>query len=157
MADIRHSPPIEEHPELHEQSDVNIRALVYTGIGTGVFLVISFYLMLLIFNWFAKDQDRANESRNLSGLKEDIKHSAPLVPLQGMPLGTPAAHPNTPAQDTIEMFNDNRKLWTTYGTTNEAGFVRIPVERAMDLALERGVFKTATQPTTPGGPPRATR
>ena len=152
MADIRHSPPIEEHPELHEQSDVNVRALVYTAIATAIFLVISFYLMLLLFNWFESDQDHANTPRVLSGI-QDVQHAKPAVPLQGVP----HLHPNTSAQDTIKMFQDNTELWTTYGQTDEPGFVRIPISRAMDLALERGVFKTATQPTTPGGQPRGNR
>ena len=44
-----------------------------------------------------------------------------------------------------------------YGRAGENGFAQVPIDRAMDLAVERGLFKTAQPPGRDGGAAPATQ
>jgi hypothetical protein len=109
----------------YETRDVNIRAVLWLAIATaiGASLVhVGLYYLLAGYDAQARRSDE-----RLSPLSEP--EAAPPAPrLQ-----------STPLADYQEYQREQERLTTTYGWVDRRqGVVRIPVERAMDLYLERG-------------------
>jgi hypothetical protein len=111
----------------YEVRDVNIRNVVWlsvilAGVVIGVFIVIG-----LLYSFLNTSQ---------------AAQSAPPPPLleeaQGLPPG-PLLQRN-PQQDMQEAATEQDALLHNYGWVDkEAGVVRIPIERAIELTLERGL------------------
>lgn len=128
MEEHKPQPIPEESLKLgYEVRDVNLRNLVWlTGILAGVVIVV-FVVIGLLYNFLNYNQ---------------AARSAPPPPLleeaQGLPPG-PLLQRN-PQQDMQEMANEQDGILNNYGWVDkEAGVVRIPIERAMELTLERGL------------------
>ncbi len=134
----------------HEGTDVNIRPLVVTGVGLVVFLVLTCIGLALLFNFY--DWFEVRSQKNESALV-GIKRPEPAVKIQGVP----GYSTQVPAKDMEEFRRRNDAAIGTYSTA-ENGVARIPVARAIDLALERNLFATAAPTTAPAtGGPAATR
>ncbi|NJN99495.1 MAG: hypothetical protein HC875_38045 [Anaerolineales bacterium] len=128
MEEHKPQPIPEESLKLgYEVRDVNLRNLVWlTGILAGVVIVV-FVVIGLLYNFLNYNQ---------------AARSAPPPPLleeaQGLPPG-PLLQRN-PQQDMQEMANEQDGILNNYGWVDkEAGVVRIPIERAMELTLEQGL------------------
>lgn len=129
MAEHNKPQPIpEESLKLgYEVRDVNLRNLVWlTGILAGVVIIV-FVVIGLLYSFLNYNQ---------------TARSAPPPPLleeaQGLPPG-PLLQRN-PKQDMQDMANEQNGILNNYGWVDkEAGVVRIPIERAMELTLERGL------------------
>lgn len=120
------NPPPEVLHAGHETRDVNIRALLWLAIGTiaGVILVSAGLWLLL-------RQYQATAKRS----------EPPVSPLAGKKFDPPGPRlQNTPILDYENFRNQQEQGLTTYAWIDkEKGVVRIPVSRAMDLILERGL------------------
>jgi hypothetical protein len=136
----------------HEGTDVNIRPLVYTGVGLVIFLVATCIFLVFLFDLFSfVERKNAEVKTGLEG-----------VSLQPMPADRPRVqsipgyHDNTPAEDMRALRERNRRLLSTASTAKD-GVARIPVDGAIDLALQRKLFKTAAAPagTAPAKAPAA--
>ena len=112
----------------HELTDVRVPPIVVAGIGLGVVLGIALVVIQLLFNYFAVREGRHSPSTNpLAGA---YGRQAPPEPrLQTAPLGDLA---------TLRASEDAR-LHGYAWVDREAGVVRIPIERAIDLLAERGL------------------
>jgi hypothetical protein len=111
MADTRHAPGAQRG---YETRDVNLRAIVVFSVALVVVCLVAAVAMLWTFRYL--------DSR----LVESDARVSPLA----MPAGQ---LPPEPRQQQDE-------LVTTYGWIDKnAGIVRIPVERAKELILERGL------------------
>jgi hypothetical protein len=110
----------------HETSDASISAIVVTGaclaVGTALVLVIVYS----IFRY----------------LDQNPLATAPPNPMAetGRQLFPPVPRiEEHPAVELKDLRSQEDKILDTYGWTDKnAGIVRIPIERAMDLQLERG-------------------
>ena len=136
-----------EHPEAHEHSDVNVRALfIALAIIAAVAIAVHIFLYFLL-GAFSGRQARSDDN---------VPRSAVAAPDPGPPPGVPRLqgvqgfHAPTPRQDMQALAARNRIILSTYGPGAEPGRVRIPIDRAIDLALERGLFPTSSPP--PPGP-----
>ena len=138
-----HVPHPDAHPERHEHSDVPIRPLAISLAAIAITLTVMFVFLFVLFRTY-KGQQEALELK-----RTNVPAAKPPVPgprLQGVP-GFSDKHPKVEMKDLREEFD--RDL-NGYGKTRD-GFAQVPIGRAMDLAVERGLFKTAPPAGAGGG------
>jgi hypothetical protein len=149
-----HAPHTDAHPERHEHSDVPIRPLVISLAAIAITMAGTFVFVYVLFFHFKGAQEALELKRT------NVPDAKPIIEgprLQGVP-GFSDKHPKDDLNDLHEAY---RAQLENYGKTQD-GFAEVPIERAMQLAVDRGMFKTtqaqqnagatgATQPTQ-GGP-----
>jgi hypothetical protein len=128
----------------HEKSDVSIGAILKFGIGLAVAAAV-----ICAALWGLFELLEAREARR----------GAPLPPLAAAGLR------RTPPEPRLEpdalrprrrMLAEETAALTTYGWVDrEAGIVRIPIERAMELLVERGL--PPSKPLAASTPPATAR
>jgi hypothetical protein len=118
-----------ENPEVdHEHSDVNIRAIL--GFGAAL-IVVAAVVHLLIYGLF-----------NYFDSREAVKVAAeyPLAASQGLREPPEPRLQTDPRQDLADMRAKEDEMLGSYGWVDKnAGVVRIPIDAAMKLTLERGL------------------
>jgi len=145
MADI----PIErhpgEHPEKHEHSDVPIPPIAIAGAVILAIALVTFIAMYVLFRVFDRQQEAMEQPVSAVRAQPPRQTNPDIPPLQGVA----GFHNNTPAADMDELRARESQMINSYGKGAEPGTARIPVSRAMDLAIERQLLKSqppATQP-----------
>ena len=111
----------------HEESDVNIRAIFGFGAALLAVGVVVHVLILLLFNFFdARATPQAQAAYPLAVGQEDRR---PEPRLQ-----------EHPREDLSALRDREDEALRSYGWVDRnAGVVRIPIEQAMRLTLERGL------------------
>lgn len=115
----------------HEDSDVNVRAILWFVLGLGIMTAVSFALMGGLYKFF--------EARELSA-----EGDPPPLVLQGderLPpeprLQLAPGHPTHPLDELKELRAKEIEALTTYGIKDEAlGTVRLPISEAQKKFLE---------------------
>jgi hypothetical protein len=111
----------------HESSDVNIRGVVFAAVGLAVVTLLSIGLVTGLFVYLNRAAARTEES-------------LPMPPEAALP-----AEPRLqrdPAGALREMRAEESRILDDYRWIDkEAGLARIPIDRAMKLALEQGLLK----------------
>lgn len=132
----RHEPP----PVHHETTDASVRAVFVFGAGLLASGILIHVLVWLLFRHFA-----AAEAHRFAPQYPMAISQEQLLPPE------PRLQTN-PREDLRELRAREDALLATYGWVDRnAGVVRIPIERAMKLVLERGL--PAREGTRP--PPEA--
>lgn len=130
----------------HAPSDVRGRGFLIFLIG---FVLVAIVVHLILYYLYGALL-RATPKPQGSPLAENV--TLPPEPrLQGS-----AIHPNLPYQDMAAMRQQEEARLSGYGWANrQAGLAYIPIERAMNLLLERGLPTTrpASQPASGGSKP----
>ena len=119
--------PTESSSVDHEASDVNIRAIF--GFAAGLTVVTAFiaFGVWLLFQYFA-----AREAR-------PVFTEYPLAAQESREPPEPRLQTN-PRQDLNDLRAREDQLLTSYSWVDKnAGVVRIPIDRAMQLVVERGL------------------
>jgi hypothetical protein len=112
----------------HEPGDVNAKAVTEFGVSMAALVVIFCFGLWGVFEYLKNRQ--AEISLPLS--------PAALVNAQKQP-PEPRLQPH-PAQDMRDMRADQDRILHQYGWIDpDKGIVRIPVDRAMDLIVQRGL------------------
>ena len=121
-ADLHDTPRVH-----HEESDVNIRAILGFGFALLVTAVVVNLLVWLLFGLLADRESRQAESRfPLAAGRERLP---PEPRLQTNPRG-----------DLHDLRVHEETILSTYGWVDKnAGVVRIPIDRAIAITLERGL------------------
>jgi hypothetical protein len=134
MADLNRAHPEHrenlehENPAHHEESDVNIRAIL--GFGTAL-IVVAAVVHLLIYGLFGYFDSR-------EGVKVPAEY--PLAASQGHHEPPEPRLQTDPRQDLADMRAKEDEVLGSYGWVDKnAGVVRIPIDAAMKLTLERGL------------------
>jgi hypothetical protein len=136
MADLhRENPEHRGNPEdlvnpevSHEHSDVNIRAIL--GFGAALFAV-AVAVHLLIYGLFGYFDSR-------EGIQAPAEY--PLAASQGHHEPPEPRLQTDPRQDLADMRAKEDEQLQSYGWVDKnAGIVRIPIDAAMRLTLERGL------------------
>jgi hypothetical protein len=130
----------------HEESDVDIRAILRFGAWLAVVMVGIYAAVWLVFGFF--DRRETAESVRAFPLAAGRSDVPPQPRLQA-----------EPRQDLRALQQRDEALLTSYGWADrEAGLVRIPIAEAMRLTVERGLPVRSAAPAVPaaaaGGPPR---
>lgn len=126
-----------EHPEGHEHTDVNVRILVIAAAAVIVAAVVIHTGLYFLYISLSRQEaaDPINRPRTAIGAYE----AAPPADVPRVQ-GIPGYHTSTPREDMAVLRARNEEILGGYGPGDASGFVRIPIDRAMDLALERGMF-----------------
>jgi hypothetical protein len=117
------------HPRavLHETSDANVRGVFAFAIGLTVAIVFIGFGVWGLFQYFAAREARATP-RNY-----------PLA-VEGSRLPPEPRLQTNPRQDLSDLRAREEQQLTSYGWIDKnAGIVRIPIDRAMQLTVERGL------------------
>lgn len=133
-----HIPHPDAHPEWHEHSDVPIRPLAIALAGIAGVCVLTCVVLYWLF-WHYKGQQQAQELPRTA-----VPMATPAVPeprLQGVP-GYSDNHPRQDLKQLRDHYNDEL---TGYGRNGDAPTARVPIDKAMDLALERKLFPMRAQ------------
>jgi len=131
MADPHGSHAIDAHdnPEVrHESSDINIRGVFAFGASLYVTLVFVALFVWLTFRFFDARDRRA---------------SVPQFPLAASQAARVPPEPRlqtTPRQDLLDLRASEEQVLNSYGWVDKnAGVVRIPIDEAMKLTVQRGL------------------
>jgi len=117
------------NPEVHhEQSDVNIRAIL--GFGAALFVVAA-VVHVLIYVLFGYFDSRENAK---------VPAEYPLAATQGHREPPEPRLQTDPRQDLADLRAKEDEVLGSYGWVDKnAGLVRIPIDAAVKLTLERGL------------------
>lgn len=111
----------------HETSDINIRAVLGFGLGLIVAGMMIHVAIWLLFQFFAT---------------REASRVAPQYPLAAGQANRVPPEPRlqiNPRQDLRDLLAQEDQLLTTYGWVDKStGVVRMPIDRAMKLTVERG-------------------
>ena len=133
MAEHKSQPTPEDSLKLgYEVRDTNLRLVGWMALGLTSLVVLAFIAMSLMYN--------------LLEISQPVRRVPPLLEeAQGLPPG--ARLQRNPAQDMQKMQLEQEAILNSYGWVDEeAGVVRLPIERAMELTLERGLLTRPQQP-----------
>src|SRR5262245_292677 len=150
-----HSAEHLENPETrHETSDVNVRGIFGFGIGLAVGTGL---VALLLFGAFSVMVERFNPEPPANS--SPLTRTRPLIPESRehaeSTFPEPRLQPNA-AEDLVKFREAEYHRLNSYGWVDQkAGIVHIPIERAKELALQRGLPVRVPGTTPPSAPPLA--
>lgn len=111
----------------YEKTDANTRFLAAFAIGLVVLMLVGMFAMRLMYVEMA--EYRETHDPGLSPLAAELPKDPPEPRLQVMP-----------AADLQRLLETEAEKLNSYGWVEpNAGVVRIPVERAMEMVLEKGL------------------
>lgn len=112
----------------HETSDVNVRAIFGFGLGLLIAGLFIHFLVWLLFAFFS-----AREARK-------VTPQYPLATTEATRLPPEPRLQTNPRQDLRDLRAEEDRILNSYGWVDKnAGVVRIPIEQAMRLTLQRGL------------------
>jgi hypothetical protein len=141
-----HVPHPDMHPEAHEHSDVPIRPLVLALAGIAGACLFTLVLCYWLFNQYKGQQQSLERPRTAV---ENVSANVPEPRLQGIP----GFSDNHPIDDLKQMRARYEAEMHGYGPNEGTNTARVPIEKAIDLALQRNLFPVAQQN---GAAPRPT-
>jgi hypothetical protein len=127
----------------HETRDLSTRVVVIFAISLLVGAIVIHVALWGMYTWMGRARDSA------------YTREYPLAPV-GAPQPPPAPRLQTqPREDLKRMRQDEDRLLSGYGWADpNAGRVRLPIDRAMQLLLEQGLPTRAQAPAGPAGLPQ---
>lgn len=130
--DHAHDVPVSELPPGPELRDANIRLVV--SIGVGILLAV------LLCMWIAAALFRAEEAKLPKTTGSPFTQEGKLPPAPRLQV--------TPARDLITFKERQLKQVNTYGWIDQqAGIAHVPIDKAIDMVLEKGLPARATAPS----------
>ena len=139
----------------HEESDVNVRALLIFFAVFVVFAVFTHFLIWFMYKGFVHIERRDKPAAR-TAVQVPADQAVPAQPrLQPFPSRTPeggvvAPYRNTPVTDMQDLRRSQEEQLASYGWIDQArGSVRVPIEVAKQIALQRGFNVVAAPQATP--------
>ncbi len=131
---VHHDAPAAHAHGAHEERDVNLTPVVLAGVGVILLVVVAAVAMFGLYDVLMVQEARMSPPAN------------PLVAAAG-PRQPPAPRlQSDPIKDLEELRAAEDKLLTSYGWVDKnAGTVRIPIARAIELLADRGASAGAAQ------------
>jgi hypothetical protein len=117
-----------DNPEVHhETSDVNIRAVLGFGFGLIVAGIFIHFAIWLLFMFFESREARVAPEFPLAAGQENRLPPEPRLQ-------------KNPRQELRDMKKEEDDILTSYGWVDQnGGVVRMPIDEAMKLLVERGL------------------
>ena len=113
----------------HEESDVNIRGILGFAAALLAVAVVIHVMIWVLFRYF-----------EASTARRQAQPTYPLAAKQEERLPPEPRLQTNPRQDMLDLRAAEDQTLTTYGWVDKnAGVVRIPIEQAMKLTIERGL------------------
>lgn len=135
-----------QNPEVHHEThDVNVRAILWFAAGFVIMAVVIHVGLYYLYKGFAA-RERARAEQPIT-LVERERRIPPEPRLQPFPEKTPEwtgaqqrALFKTAVDDMEELRAREEALLSSYGWADrKQGTVRIPIDRAMDITVQRGL------------------
>jgi hypothetical protein len=118
----------------HETEDANVRAVVLTGAALAIGTAIVILIVYGIFRYLA---DHPITTAPTNPMAETDRQQFPPAP----------RIEEHPAIEVKDLRSQEDRILSTYGWTDKkAGIVRVPLDRAMELQLQKG-FPTRKEAT----------
>jgi hypothetical protein len=138
------------NPETHhEKSDVNVRALLWAVIIFVIFAAVTHLLLWLLFKGFVNIAKGQNKPA-LTSMKVPDSMAVPganAPRLQPFSSKTDAPYTKTPVVELDEMRRAEHEAQTQPAWIDQQkGTVRLPIDVAKQLVLQRGLPVTGAQP-----------
>jgi len=110
----------------HETDEGNVRAIALTAIGFAIAVVL---ILLFVYGIFRYLNRMASVSVPVNPMAETDREQIPRSPrIEAYP-----------ARELEDLHGREHRILSTYGWTDKnAGIVRIPIDRAIELQLQRG-------------------
>ena len=122
---MEHRLPGETLSKGHETVDANVRRLVGWGLGVFALLASGLIVSAVVFHYFVIHQSLGPPASPF----ENVRALPPRPVLQV-----------TPARDLRQYLDQQDAVLNSYGWVDQkAGVVRIPIDRAMNLLLQKGL------------------
>ena len=147
MADPHAHHPTPDNPEVHhETSDVSVRGLFIFAVS---FLVLSAITYLIVYGMFRllDRRTKATQPRPVTMVQPERPMVPPAPRLQVMKTNPPVE---------MRQFREREEqILTSLGIDPQTQRIRIPLDRAMELSLQRGLFpsRPAAAPVASGVQP----
>jgi len=128
--------PEEKPRRAHETSDANIRNLLIFGAGLSFLVVAGLLVSRAVFHYFVGHQ----------GL------GPPASPFENVRTLPPEPRLQVSAPNDLKQYKAaQEEILNSYGWVDEqAGIVRIPIDRAMNILLQKGFPVRGSAPAKPG-------
>lgn len=121
-------PPPPDASVGHEERDLSLRPIALAAVGLTVVVLLAFLSMQLLLTWFAGIQSRRSAA------------PSPLAGAYGMKQPPAPRLQTEPVADLYQLRARDEALLHGYGWVDrDAGLVRIPIERAIELVAKRGL------------------
>lgn len=157
MADLKHDNHPDETPDVshiqnadvkHEHTDVPIKPIALFLVGLLVATVVIYLLMYLLFNTLEKQAARQEAAQPKSPLASERQADPPEPRLQLIP-----SHKVHPLDELVQMKREEDQALSSYGWVDQpSGAVRLPIEKAKEIAIGRGLgARPQGQPPVQGG------
>lgn len=131
--------PHAAHSHGYEKTDASPRGLLYFALTMAAILAAASLALIWLFKHFQKAQNPGSFV------------AAPFAAERPLP-SPPRIQPN-PAADMQSYSQSQQNLLNTYGWIDrQNGIVRMPIDRAMELLLERGLPTRSTNGANAGAP-----
>jgi hypothetical protein len=129
MADTHSAHAPDDNPEVrHETSDVNIRSIFGFAVGLVIVAAVVHFTVWILFLYFG-----AREARGTT-------RQFPLAAAQAQRVPPEPRLQTDPRQDLIDLRNGENAILDHYSWVDRNnGVVRIPIEEAMKLTVQRGL------------------
>ena len=122
------SPDPDNVEVVHEESDVNVGAIIRYGVGLLVVALVVHVFLWWLFGVYERQNQRARTQ------------AYPMAAGQQNRLPPSPRFQENPQQELQELRAKQKALLDGYGWVNkEAGIARIPIEDAMKIVVERGL------------------
>lgn len=142
----------------HEESDVNVRGLLWFVVVFISFAIVMHVALWILFKFYVQ-LERGNANAPMTQIAVGPDASVPPVPrLQPFPTKEPTgvtASPvaSTPVADLDDMRAHEQQVLDHYGWVDQQkGIVHIPIEQAKQLALQHNAFAVNTATAAPVNP-----
>jgi hypothetical protein len=110
----------------HETDTGDVRAIGITGIALAVGIAMVLILVAGIFHYLDHHQAIVTPANPLAETSQQQFPPAPRIE-------------DYPSRELVDLHSQEESILSTYGWMDKkAGIVRIPIDRAMELQLERG-------------------
>ena len=143
----------------HEDSDVNVRALIWFMVIFIVFAAVTHVGLYLLYRFYRNIERGAAANAPISSVAMPQGADVPPTPrLQPFPNRMPNNElvpptRNTPVVDMIDMRESENQRLATYGWVDKQhGVVHIPIEQAKKLALQSGIYQVNLGTPQPSHP-----
>jgi hypothetical protein len=122
-----HQGSAENAARRHETTDANVRAIVKFAVGLFLAIVVSLWTVSVLFNYFVAHQGLGPPTSPFENTRELPPPSVPRLQVAA-------------PQELGQYRKGQEELLHSYGWADQkAGIVRIPIDRAMDLLIQRGL------------------
>ena len=129
-------------PGAYETRDANPSSLVHFGVGLALTLVVVWAGMFWLMRYFSRVQDTGPPATPFEQLTESRRPPLPRLQVE------PVEDLQAVRTQQSRLLDANSYAWVD----RSRGIVRIPIERAMDLILERGGLPARTDAHAASGP-----